>query len=166
MLRVHEDKIEAVLTTEQKNRLQQIAWQQRGPFAFKNPEVAAKLELTLLQRQQIATIIEEERPKGPVGPKGPPRDDRPPNESRGSNSTVADDMLDEPAISPEPAQRDRKSDNDPRFGAPDHMHDNFRRTIERILVALTPQQRAKWEEIRGAPFEAHLDWHPDELWLR
>jgi serine/threonine protein kinase len=66
--------IDAVLTPLQISRLQQIALQQRGPFAFKSPEVATVLNLTTEQRIKINAIIEEESParRGP-GRGGMPR---------------------------------------------------------------------------------------------
>ncbi len=164
ILRVQEVRIEALLTAEQKSRLQQIAWQQRGPFAFKYPEVVAKLSLTQDQRKKIAAIVEEERPRGPGGggPKGSPPNDRLPKDLL---DAPPDDMLDETAGPDTTAERERKPEAGPRFGNPDHMHDTFNRTIRRILTVLTPEQKAKWEELRGPPFKAHLDWHPDDFWL-
>ena len=52
--------------------MRQIAWQQRGPFAFKSPDIVAALKLTPEQRQRVTQIIEEERPSG-KGPGGPSR---------------------------------------------------------------------------------------------
>src|SRR5204863_1313354 len=67
-------------------RLQQIAMRQRGPFAFKSPEVIKALALTAEQRKMINTIIEEESPerrdRRGGGPRGMPGHkgefDRPP----------------------------------------------------------------------------------------
>lgn len=79
--------ISKILTAEQTKRLGQIALQQRGPFAFKSPEVAKFLSLTADQRKQINLIIEEETPgrrpgfdHGPPGEHGPPGDHGPPGE--------------------------------------------------------------------------------------
>jgi hypothetical protein len=82
-LRSIEQQIAAVLSAGQLERLRQIAWQQRGPFAFKSPEIVAALKLTAEQRQRISQIIEEERPtgKGPGGP--PPGEHRPPDDFAG-----------------------------------------------------------------------------------
>jgi serine/threonine protein kinase len=70
-LRSIEQQIAGVLSATQFERLRQIAWQQRGPFAFKSPDIVAALKLTPEQRQRITQIIEEERPSG-KGPGGPP----------------------------------------------------------------------------------------------
>ncbi len=82
-------KIDAVLTPKQIVRLHQIALQQRGPRAFKNPEVVKALQLTAEQRKAINGILEEESPERRFGERRgmppPPRDefragDRPPPE--------------------------------------------------------------------------------------
>ncbi|MBW8885928.1 MAG: hypothetical protein JF612_14400, partial [Planctomycetia bacterium] len=68
------EKVEAVLTAKQFARLKQISIQQRGPFAFKSPEVINALALTADQRKTINAIVEDESPArrdrhGP-GPRG------------------------------------------------------------------------------------------------
>jgi serine/threonine protein kinase len=70
------ENVEAVLTAKQLARLSQISLQQRGPFAFKSPEIIKTLALTADQRKTINAIIEEESPerrdrRGP-GPRGMP----------------------------------------------------------------------------------------------
>ncbi|MBX9790137.1 MAG: protein kinase [Pirellulales bacterium] len=67
------DTIVAQLEPQQKSRLDQLALQQRGPFAFRDPAVVKALQLTDEQREQIAKIIEEERPRGPGRPGHGPR---------------------------------------------------------------------------------------------
>jgi hypothetical protein len=49
------------LSPEQTTRLQQIAWQQRGAFALGDPEVAAALELTEGQRQEVRQTLDDYR---------------------------------------------------------------------------------------------------------
>jgi hypothetical protein len=88
-LRSAKDQIVALLTPDQAKRLDQIALQQRGPFAFRQPAVIAALGLTGEQREQIAQVIHEERPRPPKhrgfdhGPHGfgdrGPRDHGPPD---------------------------------------------------------------------------------------
>ena len=78
------DRLNPLLTAAQHTRLQQIAPQQRGPFAFKSPEVIAALSLTSDQLSDINRIIEEQRPdklRGPGGPDfgGPGHDGPPPD---------------------------------------------------------------------------------------
>src|SRR5262249_36172244 len=45
-----------VLTPEQRQRLQQVYLQVRGPVAFNDPDVVERLRLTADQRQQIKVI--------------------------------------------------------------------------------------------------------------
>jgi hypothetical protein len=54
----------------QLKRLQQIAWQQRGPFALGDAEVAEALELTADQKETIRTLTEQVRPGRPGAPRG------------------------------------------------------------------------------------------------
>ncbi len=70
VLQSTEQEIKRVLTAEQLQRLEQIAWQQRGPFAFLSSEATAALSLTADQREKIQQAIEHNRP-GPRGPHGP-----------------------------------------------------------------------------------------------
>jgi serine/threonine protein kinase len=80
ILRSYEEKIAGVVGRQPLPRLKQILWQQQGPFAFKNAEIVAALELTADQRKQVIQIIEEEAPHrrdhgGPRPGEGPPPDD-------------------------------------------------------------------------------------------
>jgi serine/threonine protein kinase len=52
-------KILLVLMPEQTLRLEQIGLQQRGTFAFQDPEVVARLNLTDPQRDQIGRILKD-----------------------------------------------------------------------------------------------------------
>lgn len=62
LLRSHQEKIQGVLNRHQWERLREIAWQQRGVSAFKSPEVIATLKLTSRQRDQIARVLQFDRP--------------------------------------------------------------------------------------------------------
>jgi len=80
--------VDAVLSLKQAARWNQLALQQRGPFAFKDPHVIAALALISDQRKQINTIIEEESPerkrRAPGEPPPPPPEGPgPPREFRG-----------------------------------------------------------------------------------
>ena len=102
LLRTTEKEITSVLAAEQLDRLHQIAWQQRGPFAFLSSELGTELNLTSQQRDEIRDAIERTRPRpggpdndrpggpgrgghgpGSHGPGGPPPDDRFGPEGRG-----------------------------------------------------------------------------------
>jgi hypothetical protein len=56
------------LGPRQAERLRQISWQQRGPFAFTDPEVSEALQLTAAQKETIRTLVEEARPPRPPSP--------------------------------------------------------------------------------------------------
>jgi hypothetical protein len=61
------------LEPEQAARLQQLAWQQRGPMAFGDPELGDALGMTAEQKESIRTILEaakKARP-GPGHGRGP-----------------------------------------------------------------------------------------------
>jgi hypothetical protein len=53
------------LTPKQEERLRQIAWQQRGPFAFADPEVGDALLLTSEQEEAVRALAEEARKARP-----------------------------------------------------------------------------------------------------
>jgi serine/threonine protein kinase len=57
--RTNETELNAILTAEQQARLRQIGLQSEGSSAFRDPEVAAKLELTPEQRERIRVIEDD-----------------------------------------------------------------------------------------------------------
>jgi len=59
LTRTHETVLTRALTAQQNKRLQELALQARGPFAFNDPEVVETLGLTEKQQQAIRTIQEE-----------------------------------------------------------------------------------------------------------
>ena len=102
-LRSAKDQIVALLAPDQAKRLDQIALQQRGPFALRQPAVIAALGLTGEQREQIARVMQEERPRPPK-PRGFEHDphgfgDRGPRD---------------------PGPRHESGDGPPHHGPPDH----------------------------------------------
>jgi serine/threonine protein kinase len=145
------------LSAAQMERLRQIGRPERLPFTFKMSEVVAALELTRQQREDVNRIIEETRPNrgdGKEGPNlgGPPRFGGP-NRGGGPNG---------------PRHDESRFDGTPADGPPrDGFHDGDRgrmrfdmarsasvqNTVKHILDILTPQQRAKWDELIGEPFE-------------
>ncbi|HRX80119.1 MAG TPA: serine/threonine-protein kinase, partial [Pirellulaceae bacterium] len=145
------------LSAAQMERLRQIGRQERLPFTFKMSQVVAALELTRQQREDVNRILEETRPNrgdGKEGPNlgGPPRFGGP-NRGGGPNSP----RHDEPQFDGTPA------DGPPRHGFHDGDRGRMRfdtarsasvqNTEKHILDILTPQQRAKWDELIGEPFE-------------
>ncbi|HVX09807.1 MAG TPA: serine/threonine-protein kinase [Pirellulales bacterium] len=85
VLRSQERQIAMLVNPAQMLRLKQIYWQQLGPFAFLNSEVAAALHLSADDRTRVRQIIDQERPDrqggpgpgGPGGPGGPKRREPP-----------------------------------------------------------------------------------------
>lgn len=207
-------ELTALLTPQQWKRLKEIHRQFRLPFTFKSSEIVAELELSLAQRREISTIIEQERPDfmrgGPGGPGGPgggkfagrpngqfggpfgpPRDGPiggrggaesaaggfgppgPPPDLFGGEPFPFEPPPGEPplreSVSDEPGSvttsESKKMDDgkrrnmDPRRrenGPPDDMRERIasqtKKTVERIIEILTPEQKSKWEQLIGAPF--------------
>jgi serine/threonine protein kinase len=75
--RSYEAEVNVLFTAAQQSRLRQIGLQAEGPGAFREPEVAAALQLTAEQREQVRTI-EDEAFLGWM--KGPRPKDRPMSE--------------------------------------------------------------------------------------
>jgi hypothetical protein len=57
--RTNETDLNTILTADQQTRLRQIGLQSEGSSAFRDPEVAAKLELTPEQRERIRVIEDD-----------------------------------------------------------------------------------------------------------
>ncbi len=123
LARATDMEVKAILSQTQLQRLGQIALQLQGPSAFRETEIATKLQLTAEQKDQIRAIEAEtflppERkrpgtggPSGGVGPNGP---------------------------GPEEAKRNHEL--------------RVRAAVEKIVALLTPEQASKWEEMIGNPF--------------
>ena len=131
--RANEAGAATILGTDQLARLRQIAFQVRGPMAFRDPAVVAALKLTPEQQERIKAIEADRqffprpdgpRPPGPPGPQfGGPRAKGP----------------DEP----------RRPNFEPKGKGPDE----FRRAgLDQILAVLTGVQREQWRELLGRPF--------------
>jgi eukaryotic-like serine/threonine-protein kinase len=133
--------LERVLTAEQLDRLQQLAWQAEGLAAFREPEVVAELGLSREQRLAIRKIEREwfyehflKRDRGPHGPPpGPPEDRRPPVER--DRPRKRGDHREGPSRDQEPPPP------------------NQREAITDVLALLSPEQLARWRELTGAPVE-------------
>jgi hypothetical protein len=134
LARDYESEVTKLLTTAEMRRFKEIALQQRGVFAFSDSDVVAALKLTADQKKRIREVQDEvtfagPRPGGPGG--------RPPDS--GSHRGQSGD-----------ATSERSSDEWRR------ALDEARRVRDRVLELLTPEQKRKWEELTGKPFEADL----------
>ncbi len=128
-----------ILNDQQKQRLQQLILQFRGPGAFDDPDVIAKLQLTRDQRLRIHDLqfgnmrslyVNLGRPGGQRGerrgdPKGPPP---------GGRGT------------------DGGGQRGPR--------QEYRNRVEPLLQVLTPEQRDTWKEMTGPPVKFEFDLNP------
>jgi serine/threonine protein kinase len=214
--------VDAVLTPKQISRLHQIGLQQRGPLAFKRPDVVKALALTAEQRTKISGILEEESPerrlggrrrgmppprdellggglpppdfggdrfggppprpdgeRGPPGkkggPPGGPRDKNgkggpPPDEfrdfgGRGPGGPPPGERFGDGRGGPPPPPPDGRGGKGPMdFGGPGGRppppHEELRlaadRAIRRIVDLLTVEQKTKWQELVGEPFDHDL----------
>lgn len=126
------ERLRQILTGAQRDRLQQIALQEQGLFAFQEPDVVKALALTPEQRRQIREIgfatllnrgprvIEVRRPlDGPPRPDGFPPPDGP---FRGS-----------------PLHREQEEQRQ-------------REALQKVLALLTPAQLERWHEMTGPRF--------------
>jgi hypothetical protein len=115
----------AVLSPDQLARLRQIDLQMRGPMAFRDPAVVFALKLTDEQKDRIK-LIEAERMFGP-GPGGPRPEFGRPGGPRGPG---------------------------PHFGPKGTGPGDMRRAeVDRVLALLTDEQRARWRELTGKPYD-------------
>jgi serine/threonine protein kinase len=113
LARQQEIDVAKLLSPAQHQRFKQLTLQQRGPGAFRDPEVTAALKLTAEQRDRIRTISEETFLGG-----GPRRDDSPPEEFRkfhGEKVKAATERI-ERLLTPEQEERWRELTGEPFKG--------------------------------------------------
>jgi eukaryotic-like serine/threonine-protein kinase len=182
-VRRHLRQLAALVSPSQMRRLRQIAWQQQGPLAFKNPEISEELELSFDQQSRISEMLAEKearanpppRPRPEPrrepgdGPGGPPRDrGRPPPTRRGPHDGGRrarppdfGDFDERPGGN----RDDRPPPPPPRRGGFGPDDDRFRRdsahsTMRQILATLSDAQRAVWNQLVGPPFAHDLQIDP------
>jgi hypothetical protein len=114
-----------VLTPQQKVRLQQILWQNRGPVVFSDPALQTALGLTPEQRTTIRTVAGETWRKMQGAP-----------------------------------QLDEGGGGDERFARRATLRQE---AMSKALAALSDEQRQRWHELIGQPFEIKFGpAHPQE----
>ena len=137
MFAVAEDAVGAItkagiLTEQQRQRLRQIVWQNRGADVFTDPNVVETLAFSEGQRHAMLNIIEDAGKKRQELMKGEENEDAEP-----------DGEL-KPRSSPPTEEELRKLKL-------------FRKeTLEKALAVLTEEQKKKWEELKGPSFEVNL----------
>ena len=143
------------LTDAQLKRLREIARQGQLPFTFKTSEVIAALSLTSQQISDINRIIEETRPRrgdgfgmGSGPPPRPPNGPPPRRFGFGRGGLFPEGPLggrgDGPPNHFNPREPSRQLDM-PRSPT-------TKNTVKHILEILTTEQRQKWAELVGEPF--------------
>ncbi|OWK34751.1 serine/threonine-protein kinase [Fimbriiglobus ruber] len=140
-IKAHESAIVRILTPGQNRRLSEIALQVRGCGVFRDPDVVSELHLTRDQRDQLRALDDGPPWGGPPWGGGPPRG--PGEDSKGPGG-------------PPP---DQQGPPGGRFG--DRRHGPPRRdsiaAMNKAVEILTPEQRARWREMTGAPFAGTID---------
>jgi len=164
-LREFVTQVGEMLNAEQIHRLRQIVRQQQLPFTFLSMEIVEALQLTPEQRQQIAKIIEEERPQ--PGRASGTRPEREPPGPRGGVDGPAQDRPGPSGWLGMEAGPHRGARGGPdRRGPPRGIEEMFgklgdgpdrrlitERTVARIQLILTPVQRETWNRLIGSPFD-------------
>jgi len=117
--KANQTAINNILNETQRTRLEQISLQLRGPQGLASDDIAAKLQLTDAQKQEINAINEDSR-----------------REMR------------------ELFQGGRDGD---REAARTKLAELREFTNEKLLAVLTDAQRAKWDELTGAPFKGEIE---------
>ncbi|MCS6850308.1 MAG: serine/threonine protein kinase, partial [Gemmataceae bacterium] len=85
-----EQWLNEILEPEQSQRLEQIALQRRGTYAFADPDIADRLALTVEQRAEVRSILAAARPPAPEPRPGGPHRFGPPWPSFGPPRPEAD----------------------------------------------------------------------------
>lgn len=126
-------EVARLLSDSQFERFTQIALQHRGPLAFREPDVVTALELSAEQRSEIRKLVDSRMEPMFGPPKGPPPDfpDR---------------------MGPKPFEKPHRRED----GFLGYGHQDWDQTLESILKSLTPEQRGKWAEMIGEPFDVEV----------
>jgi serine/threonine protein kinase len=163
MARRNDRLVRSLLTPGQLTRLRQIALQKRGLSAFSDAGVAAELKLTLAQRQQIRGIEwglffgNQQQQRWtfgmPMGHRGEKNDKKQHLHGRFGRSKGPQVKKNEPGR-PQPGGFGF-------FGNPWQKNPQAQKdALARALEVLNPEQRARWKELTGEPFEGSVNPGP------
>lgn len=133
-----ERQLQELLTPGQLQRLKQIALQQIGPMALTRPDVAQTVGLTAEQKQQIRTLQEQ----------------------FAKTAVQTAQNLQSLRSGGRPKLRELKSTLGAVQANLSYIETAKRETDARILALLTPEQKQKWEQAKGAPFQGALNLGP------
>ena len=121
--------VEGVLSAEQRNRLSQIALQDRSVDAFRSADVLEKLDLTKTQRDRIRARIDD-----------------------ANLASMQYDSL-QWGRHRKRSDEERRSDDER-----EQQYMAFKnKTMEQVLAELTPEQRDRWNSMVGPPFKGTLE---------
>lgn len=149
-----EDALKAILDEKQFARYEELRLQRQGVMALTRPEMADKLALSEEQKEKLAALRPERGRGGPGGPgQGGPGQGRfgqgrPPGEGRPEQGQPRAEGRPNPEGNPgQPGGR-------PDFQAMmEEMQARREKQEAEILAVLTPDQKAKWDQMLGKKFE-------------
>lgn len=131
-------QLQELLTAGQLQRLKEIALQQIGPMALTRPDVAETVGLTAEQKQQIRALQEQ----------------------FAKTALQTAQNLQGLRSGGRPKLRELKSTLGAVQANLSHIETVKHDTDARILALLTPEQKQKWEQAKGAPFQGALNLGP------
>lgn len=153
LAKTQEAGLSDILSPQKLQRLRQIELQLQGPRVFHESHAVEELKLTAEQKRAIRRIKDEaiaarmsdfsmRNPFDPgPGGKGPPK--KGPGDKGGP-----------PNGPPEKGMFGKSPPGSADWQA--EFEKNQKAELERILEVLTPEQLARWQEMKGAPFEGRL----------
>jgi hypothetical protein len=152
--RANDAALQEILTPEQVRRFKQIALQAKGPWAFQDALVSAKLELNAAQKEQIRGILADIFFDGPPGMRG-----------RGGRGGFGPGG---PGFGGRGGPMEHKRGGGRMGGDRPNFHEQMKWEMQemnarildkmqdantRILKLLTPEQKKRWQDMTGEPVE-------------
>jgi hypothetical protein len=121
-----------ILTEPQQRRLQQLTWQNRGVSVFTDPNLVKALSMTEGQQHMVLNILEDSGKKLREILKG-----------EAAEGEADLDPPERPAGPPSDEQKER-------------IAALRKEAFDKVLAMLGEEQRQKFEELKGPPFEVNL----------
>lgn len=154
---VMDGKIKGILTDAQYTRYHQISLQVQGPGAFNNTDVIEKLQLTQEQQDQIRNLRRQMgRPAFPGGPPPGGPGGPPPSGPAGPPPVGPGGPPPGGPGGPPPGGPGGPPPGGPGVMRPGQMEEMRKQVLDKILELLTDTQRATYQQMRGAEFDASL----------
>jgi hypothetical protein len=139
MMAAADKDLQSILSPEQFKRLREIGLQKTGPLAMNRDDVAETVQLTAEQKQQIRALDQQlietamqsaQTLQGAAGGGGRPKL----RELRSKIATVQDSVA--------------------------RIQAAKKNTDSKILALLNEEQKARWKEMQGVPFQGQLNLGP------